>query len=531
MSEKQMCKSVVRVCLCTGVGSLASVAHAQPFEAPEPHEKVTAWDLQPGPIAPDPETSTPFTPRGFPFHAQVNVNAAGQNILGDAANEPSIASDPRFPNRIVVGWRQFDTIASSFREAGYAWSDDWGRTWHKNELQPGVFRSDPVLRANADGTIFYNSLEVIDGGASYRVDYFRSSDGGQTWSAPSFAVGGDKTWFAIDKSSTSRRGAMIQAWNCCQFNRSFDNSLTWSTPSGNLGIVFGTIDIGPAGEVYVLGQNGGVRISKSVNALDPSVSVPTFAPSTLVFNSAGGTGRAPNPGGLIGQHQVLVEKNVAARMGWVYALSTINIAGSATDIGFRRSEDGGATFAPAVLFNGGVVNVSSWQWFGTMGLAPNGRIDVVYNDTSTTLNPVMSRTMYVFSNDAGVTWSVPEALGGVWNSTVGWPIQQKIGDYYDIESDNNGFNLIYSTTYNGEQDVYFVRHGSRLCDDIDFNNDGSQFDPQDIDAFLSVYGEGACVPATATCNDIDFNNDGSLFDPADIDGFLSVYSEGPCNAG
>lgn len=63
---------------------------------------------------------------------------------------------------------------------------------------------------------------------------------------------------------------------------------------------------------------------------------------------------------------------------------------------------------------------------------------------------------------------------------------------------------------------------------IDFNNDGSLFDPQDIDAFLSVYGEGPCIPASATCDSIDFNNDGSLFDPEDIDDFLRVFSEGPC---
>jgi hypothetical protein len=66
------------------------------------------------------------------------------------------------------------------------------------------------------------------------------------------------------------------------------------------------------------------------------------------------------------------------------------------------------------------------------------------------------------------------------------------------------------------------------CDSIDFNNDTAFFDPQDIEAFLSVYAEGPCIPATATCNDIDFNNDGSLFDPCDIDSFLLVFSEGPC---
>jgi fibronectin-binding autotransporter adhesin len=66
------------------------------------------------------------------------------------------------------------------------------------------------------------------------------------------------------------------------------------------------------------------------------------------------------------------------------------------------------------------------------------------------------------------------------------------------------------------------------CNDIDFNNDGALFDPQDIDAYLSVYSEGPCIPAEATCDDLDFNNDCSIFDPADIDSFLSVFSEGPC---
>ena len=66
------------------------------------------------------------------------------------------------------------------------------------------------------------------------------------------------------------------------------------------------------------------------------------------------------------------------------------------------------------------------------------------------------------------------------------------------------------------------------CDSIDFNNDGSIFDPQDIDALLSVYSEGPCVPETATCGDVDFNNDGASFDPLDIEAFLRVFSQGPC---
>src|SRR5205085_12652598 len=47
---------------------------------------------------------------------QVNVDASGMNITGDAANEPSIAVDPTNHNRMVIGWRQFDSVTSNFRQ-------------------------------------------------------------------------------------------------------------------------------------------------------------------------------------------------------------------------------------------------------------------------------------------------------------------------------------------------------------------------------------------------------------------------------
>src|SRR3974390_2475976 len=60
---------------------------------------------------------------------QVNVNASGQNIPGDAANEPSMCIDPTNPNRMAVGWRQFDTTNSNFRQAGVAYTTNGGLNW------------------------------------------------------------------------------------------------------------------------------------------------------------------------------------------------------------------------------------------------------------------------------------------------------------------------------------------------------------------------------------------------------------------
>ena len=80
--------------------------------------------------------------------SQVNVDDNGLDIIGDAGNEPSIAVDPTNPNRIVIGWRQFDTVTSNFRQAGYGYSLDGGLTWtFPGVLNPGVFRSDPIIIA------------------------------------------------------------------------------------------------------------------------------------------------------------------------------------------------------------------------------------------------------------------------------------------------------------------------------------------------------------------------------------------------
>lgn len=136
---------------------------------------------RPAPLVPVPKTATVVIRNGF-TSVQVNVDADGLNIPGDAANEPSIAVDPTAPNRIVVGWRQFDTVNSNFREAGVGYSRDGGRSWtFPGVIENGVFRSDPVLEFDARGRAHYNSLAVP--GNSIVTDFF-TFDGGGSWSDP-----------------------------------------------------------------------------------------------------------------------------------------------------------------------------------------------------------------------------------------------------------------------------------------------------------------------------------------------------------
>ena len=105
---------------------------------------------------------------------QVNVDSNGQNITGDAANEPSIAVDPTDRNKMVIGWRQFNSVSSNFRQAGWGFTANGGVSWmFPGVLQNNVFRSDPVLFSNDIGRFFYLSLLN-----TFFDDMWRSDNGG-----------------------------------------------------------------------------------------------------------------------------------------------------------------------------------------------------------------------------------------------------------------------------------------------------------------------------------------------------------------
>src|SRR6266481_67888 len=66
----------------------------------------TYKNLPPAPprkIETSPRMISPF---GVFTSYQANVDANGNNILGDAANEPAIAVDPTDGNKMTIGWRQ-----------------------------------------------------------------------------------------------------------------------------------------------------------------------------------------------------------------------------------------------------------------------------------------------------------------------------------------------------------------------------------------------------------------------------------------
>ena len=436
---------------------------------------------------------------------QVNVGAGGLNVPGDAANEPSIAVDPTVPNRIAIGWRQFDTIASNFRQGGFSSSRDGGRTWAAQDvLEPGIFRSDPVLGAGPDGTFYYLSLEVTPLNEFF-TNMFISDDGGATWPIQNFAFGGDKQWFAIDATGGIGDGHIYQAWNIAgneffpaTFNRSVDSGLTWGIPlqydPNEVAFpVFGLIDVGPDGAVYVAGalnsaNTGTFWVVRSSNLRD-AAQVPSFEQITDI--DLGGNlriGAAPNPSGLAGQVNLAVDKSGGPNNGNVYVLCSVDPPGpDPMDVHLIRSTDSGVSFSAPVRVNDDLLT-NAWQWFGQMSVAPNGRIDVVFNDTRNSGLANISELFYTFSTDGGLTWAPNMQASPSFDSHIGWPNQNKLGDYYHMVSDLVGADLAYAATFHGEQDVYYLRIG-----DYDCNGNGVG-DPDDIAAMTSGDCNGNEIP-------------------------------------
>lgn len=188
------------VVFCTAT---AAVAFAAPAAAAEPvvlyQGEVTSQDVasQPGS-----EPDTVVEP-------DVAVSPLNKNIAIAAAH------DSRFPDGGAV-------------DISAAWTTDGGAQWHHRAV-PGITvatggaydrASDPVVAFGPDGTAYLSVLLIDATSCPSAVAVLRSSDGGQTWSAPSYAhrssscdYSDDKNWLVVDNSPASPHfGRVYQFW-------------------------------------------------------------------------------------------------------------------------------------------------------------------------------------------------------------------------------------------------------------------------------------------------------------------------------
>ncbi|NNF06065.1 MAG: T9SS type A sorting domain-containing protein, partial [Candidatus Eisenbacteria bacterium] len=207
-------------------------------------------------------------------------------------------------------------------------------------------------------------------------------------------------------------------------------------------------------------------VIRSTNAWDPNQTT-TFQATQVDLGGEyrypiGGTS-TPNPLGLHSMVWVVADPTTGPTPH-VYAMGAMIPPGpDPLDVFFARSTDGGVSFDPPVRLNTDPQQSGNWQWLPVMSIAPNGRIDVVWNDTRATGTPNLNELYYTCSSDGGLTWSPNQKVSGQWDAHLGWGNNAHYGEYNQMVSDNVGADLAWTATFNGEMDIFHTRLGDYDC--------------------------------------------------------------------
>jgi hypothetical protein len=271
---------------------------------------------------------------------------------------------------------------------------------------------------------------------------------------------------AIDRTAGIGSGNIYSVWNvnfstCLPgfFTRSTNGNASYESCTTVDGEPFwGTMAIDNGGVLYLSGGSGlfgGIMVVKSLECTDTCFLYCWEQPVPVFLDGNLGSHPAVNPEGLLGQVSIDIDRSNGPGQGNVYVLSSVERPNNDPgDVMFARSTDGGFTWDMPVRVNDDI-SVDNTQWLATMSVAPNGRIDAVWLDTRDNPFTQLSALYYSYSTDQGNTWSENEILSGIFDPYVGYPNQQKMGDYFDMISDNSGAHLAWANTLNGEEDVYY----------------------------------------------------------------------------
>jgi len=422
------------------------------------------------------------------------------------AAEVHLAANPLDPLNLVGGSKDF-TLGEDERcgkynvWSGVYWTRDGGRTWNHTLLPgyPGDARttalsdyacgSDPVLVFDANGTVYYASIQFTLDPASApplpqlgpiygynpvksAVIVARSRDGGETWDDPvvlDTRTGGvflDKEWMAVDPASGSLYVTYVDTTASTLFvTRSDDGAATWTEPVAILSsdpapgegpevLQFAQVAVTPDGAAHVIyfaaRHNGEAAAIHHVRSTDGGAtwSEPTVAATGVMPLDLGTTRKYR----VVGLPALALDPGSGALY---IAYPPRNPADS--DILFVASTDGGATWSTAVRVNDDLVGPTNDQWMPALAVGPDGTVHVTWIDYREDPQGQFARIYYAYSKDGGRTWSknVPvsdvlfDGTGGYHQSGAG-----TIGDYMGLAVTPLAVHPFWADTRNGRNDVF-----------------------------------------------------------------------------
>lgn len=436
------------------------------------------------------------------------VSGTTTTIFAGAAVEPSIAVNPKNPNKIVAAWQQGRISNGGALEIGTAHSEDGGKTWKRSTIPLQLFAggiiqrsSDSWLSYSADGKKVYLMALVFNATTDTNtlnqqgVIVSMSEDNGVNWGVPQFlsaseaAIDASLTFALDDKTAITadpnhRKNAYavwthfvdsITLHGTVFFSRTTDQGEKWSTSRQ---IYDATTDL------LLSGLSDGDPEGNTINS-NVVVVLPTQSSNESHCHcSDSSTNVIPFAGSLLNfmTRQYLIPGADIAD----YPDTFPSEATTANDIAFIRSVDLGVNWdsrativAPldnAVVFTGGYT-YSGGVVTGGIGTLlrtenqlaaysvnrSNGYLYAVYQ-TGLLRSDRLPQVALVTSRDGGSTWSTPVRVNRTPNDSV----------------NQQAFTPFVAVTDGGRVGILY----------FDFRNDDkSNPDRTNTDAWLAIYKE------------------------------------------
>jgi hypothetical protein len=429
-----------------------------------------------------------------------NIQVTHDMNVNNARSESSVVVNPNNPSQVVSASKKFNDIHTYDFTLATEYSSDGGKTWHDSAAlaMPGfTVMTDPTMAWDDVGNVFLVGLAGQNPPAwdAIGMVIYKSTDGGQTWSAPlriHTDASDDKQWAAGDTNPSSpHHGNVYAVWDDSSgiaFARTKNHGSTWigpgaaASPAGGTifhdGCIFPEINVADDGTVYVAAIAGtSIHLHVSADGGDtfsarqmPATGISPLGPG-LPFAGTPPYTFPVFPGGTF---RVLTDPTACA-FGTTVTVAWADFREGVSRIYFARSTDRGLSWqTPATgqpLLTSAIP--SNFQHFHPQMITDhNGVIGSSFYEFGP--KPVAAKIDVLFAQsfDNGVSFNHFTVTDQPWDPAIDAPWSHGdsavtfIGDYFGLDASPIGFLPLWTDTRTGIQELFTAIVPERRCEII-----------------------------------------------------------------
>ena len=424
--------------------------------------------------------------RGRVVGGNLRVNRAADDVLSlGAENSPVLVANPIRPANLVVAGR----IDAPRFGCGLHVSRDGGRTWADRPAPSAGSGSVTCFAPDAafgpDGTLYlsFTSFGEVPGSGTVpdAVWVATSRDGGWTFAPPTRAWGplafqvrlaadparSGRVYLAWLQASGTSSWGLTETGNPILLARSNDGAASWDPPrrvsaASRLRVVAPSMAVGAGGGVQVAYLDVGNDRLDYHGGHEGRGGPPHPGPWALVMsrsNDGGGTWReSVVDDSLVPVERFLVLFPAAPAVAFDRSSGGLYIAyhdarSGDADVAVWSSRDAGVTWSPARRVNDTTARDRTTQYLPQLGVAPDGRLIVVYYDRRADRADVANEVSLQSSSDDGRSFGPRLRLSDrAFDSRVGWGADRglpQVGSRLGVLATDGGALAVWADTREG----------------------------------------------------------------------------------